>query len=90
MMEWMTELLLQSQINEMEKADGPDRLLLSVYKRELAVLKRLRVEGINLSGTVEDVEARLKGNSIYFMDKKEYEIMCRKAMLYDAIKKIVS
>ena len=43
-----------------------------------------------MRGSVEDVEERLKGNSIYFINKTEYDNMHQKSVLFDAVKNVVN
>lgn len=92
MMKWFTEHLLKTEIRKLtskRNLDEHENICLMQYQKELKILERLKIEGIDMRGSVEDLEIRLKNNSIYFIDKKEYENMCQKEVLFDAIKKIV-
>lgn len=92
-MQWITEHLLKREINklsEKQDLDEQEHFLLTQCQKELEVLNRLKVEGIDMRGDVEDVEVRLKGNSIYFIDKEEYNSMYQKSVLFDAIKNVVN
>lgn len=92
-MQWITETLLKKEINKLSSKDNldeQDHFLLTQCKKELSVLNRLRIEGIDTRGNVEEVEERLKGNSIYFINKAEYDNMYQKSVLFDAIKSIVN
>lgn len=93
MMQWATEHLLKCEINKLSAKDGLDKneqFILLQYQKELEVLRRLKVEGIDMRGSVEDVEERLKGNSIYFINKTEYDNMHQKSVLFDAVKNVVN
>lgn len=88
MMQFISEKLLLNEINRKPK-DEQDKFFISMCKRELAVLQRLKVEKIDLTGSIEDVEKRIGENHIYFMDVTQYDEMWRKAQNYDAIKSII-
>ena len=93
MMQWMSEWLLSSKIEELSSKNilaGNEECLLLQYQKELEVLNALRIEGIDLRGGIETVKQRLKDNSIYFINKSEFELMRQKASLFDAIKKITN
>lgn len=92
MMQWMTEHLLKCEIDKLSSKEGLDErecFLLMQCQKELEVLKRLKIEGIDTRGNVEDVKERLRGNSIYFINKAEYDSMYQKSVLFDAVKNIV-
>ena len=67
-----------------------EKFLLLQYQKELEVLNALKIEGIDLRGNIETVKQRLKDNSIYFINKSEFELLRQKASLFDAIKKITN
>lgn len=93
MIQWATEHLLKCEINKLSAKDNLDKdeqFILLQYQKELEVLKRLKIEGIDMRGTIDEVETRLKGNSIYFLDKSEYDSMYQKSVLFDAIKNVVN
>lgn len=93
MMQWATEHLLKCEINKLSAKDNLDKdeqFILLQCQKELEVLKRLKIEGIDMRGTIEEVETRLKGNSIYFLDKAEYDSMHQKSVLFDAVKNVVN
>lgn len=93
MMQWATEHLLKYEINKLSTKDSLDeneQFILLQYQKELEVLRRLKIEGIDMRGSVEVVEERLKGNSIYFMNKKEYDNMYQKSVLFNAVKNVVN
>ena len=93
MMEWTTEFLLKREITKLsikENLSEYDRIMLIQCQKELEVLRRLKIEGIDMRGNIEDIEMRLKDNSIYFMDKAEYDSMHQKSVLFDAVKNVVN
>lgn len=93
MMRWATKHLLEYEINKLSAKDSLDEnehFLLLQYQKELEILRRLKIEGIDMRGSVEDVEERLKGNSIYFIDKAEYDYIYQKSVLFDAVKNVVN
>lgn len=93
MMQWMSEWLLSSKIKELSSKTvlaENEKFLLLQYQKELEVLNALKIEGIDLRGNIETVKQRLKDNSIYFINKSEFELLRQKASLFDAIKKITN
>ena len=93
MMQWIAEHLLLSKIDEIKQKKNRDELdmvLLVQCQRELEIMQRLKIEGIDLRGSLEMVKTRLQDSSIYFMKKEEYNSIFRKATLFDEIKKIVN
>ena len=93
MMQWITENLLKREIDKLSSKDNLDEqdyFLLTQCKKELLVLNKLKIERIDTRGNVEEVENRIKGNSIYFIDKAEYDSMYQKSVLFDAVKSIVN
>ena len=54
MMQFISERLLEDQINRTPKNEQ-DEFFISMCKRELAVIQKLKVENIDLTGSVEDV-----------------------------------
>ena len=92
MMKWLTEHLLKTEIRKLtskRNLDEHENICLMQYQKELKILERLKIEGIDMRGNIEDLEIRLKDNSIYFMSKNEFNDMYQKSVLFDAIKKIV-
>lgn len=93
MMRWATEELLIQKIGELQskslKMEG-DNVLLAQYSKELEILQRLKIEGIDLSGSVGVVSERLKNNSVYFMDKAEFDSMSAKASKLDVVRRILA
>ena len=92
-MQWMSEWLLSSKIKELSSKTvlaENEKFLLLQYQKELEVLNALKIEGIDLRGNIETVKQRLKDNSIYFINKSEFELLRQKASLFDAIKKITN
>ena len=92
MMEWFTKHLLNNKINELNlkvNKDEMDECIKLQYEKELLVLERLKIEGIDLCGDIDIVRERLGNNSIYFCDKQKYNEMEQKAELYDEIRKII-
>ena len=93
MMQWMSERLLSYEIKELSCKDNLDeneKFLLLQCQKELEILNVLKIEDIDLRGNIETVRQRLKGNSIYFINKSEFELMKQKASLFDAIKKLTN
>lgn len=88
MMQFISERLLEDQIKRIPK-DEQDEFFISMCKKEFAVIQKLKVEGIDLTGSVEDVIKRIDQNSIYFMNHEEYMEMLNKSIKYDAIERIV-
>lgn len=79
-----------NKLSKKNNLDEHDQFMLLQCQKELEVLRRLKIEGIDMRGNAEDVEMRLKGNSIYFIDKAEYDSMYQKSVLFDAVKNVVN
>lgn len=88
MMQFICEKLLESQIN-ITPRNEQDEFFILMCKRELAVIQKLKVEKIDLTGSMEEVTKRLEENHIYFMNSKEYCELYRKAEKFDEIKDII-
>lgn len=92
-MQLLAESLLQKEIDKYEKLDEMsenDKLLYSICKKELAVIARLKIDGIDLCGEVSEVNKNLERQSIYFMEPEKFQIMKEKVKRYDEIFDIVT
>lgn len=92
MMQLISEKLLESEIKDLaDKKDlsNSEELLLNLCRKELSVISKLKIEGIDMTGTVQEVDERIKSQSIYFMKKEEFDQMREKASRLDALKKFM-
>ena len=85
MMVWAIKELFKNDIDNWSDTDDHERFVKSIVQKEFAILDRLRMEKIDITGTLEEVEDRLKNNSIYIMSQEEFEMMRTKALKYDAM-----
>lgn len=92
MMQLVSEKLLESRIKELaEKKDLSDseELLLNLCRKELSVISKLKIEGIDMTGTLQEVDERIESQSIYFMKKEEFDQIKEKAARFDALKRLM-
>lgn len=66
-----------------------EKIILSTFRKELLVLKKLKIEKIDLIGSLDEVSRRLDDQSIYFMTESEYNRMSSKADKFDIISDII-
>lgn len=91
-MQLVSEKLLESRIKELtEKRDlsNPEELMLFLCHKELSVINKLKIEEIDMTGTVQEVDVRIKSQSIYFMKKEDFDQMKEKADRFDALKRLM-
>lgn len=89
----LSELLLQNEIDKYEKLDEmseQEKLLYTICKKELAVIARLKINGIDLRGEVREVKENLERQSLYFIEPEKFQIMKEKARRYDEMFNIVT
>lgn len=92
MIQLISEKLLEAKIKELtEKEDlsNPEELMLLLCQKELSVINKLKIEGIDMTGTVQEVDARIESQSIYFMKKEDFDQMKEKADRFDALKRLM-
>ena len=92
MMQLVSEKLLESEIKELaDKKDlsNSEELLLNLCRKELSVISKLKIEGIDMTGTVQEVDERIESQSIYFMKKEEFDQIKEKAGRFDALKRLM-
>ena len=91
-MELISEKLLESEIkryrNNPELIKDNEFFFL-MCKKELAVMKKLKISGIDMTGNIEDVECRLDKYNVYFIEPNEFDKMEEKARRFDEISKII-
>lgn len=89
----LSELLLQNEIDKYEKLDEmseQEKLLYTICKKELAVIARLKINGIDLRGEVREVKENLEHQSLYFIEPEKFQIMKEKSRRYDEMFNIVT
>lgn len=92
MIQLISEKLLEVKIKELtEKEDlsNPEELMLLLCQKELSVINKLKIEGIDMTGTFQEVDARIESQSIYFMKKEDFDQMKEKADRFDALKRLM-
>ena len=92
MIQLICERLLESKIKELaEKNDlsNPEELMLNLCQKELSVISKLKIEEIDMTGTVQEVDERIESQSIYFMKKEGFDQIKEKADRFDALKRLM-
>lgn len=90
-MQLISEKLLEIEIKRLEEAGRAEdnELLYYQCKKELAVIKNLKINKIDMRGEIEECNQRIENQAIYFMDAGEFEEMEEKARKYDLICNII-
>ena len=91
-MQLVSEKLLESEIKELadkKNLSNSEELLLNLCRKELSVICKLKIEGIDMTGTVQEVDERIESQSIYFMKKEEFDQIKEKAARFDAFKRLM-
>ena len=92
MIQLISEKLLESRIKELEEKkdlSNSEELMLFLCKKEISVINKLKIEGIDMTGTVQEVDERIESQSIYFMKKVDFDQMKEKADRFDALKRLM-
>lgn len=92
-MRLMSTYLIESEIERIKskkEIKSEEKIRLHVLEKEIEVLRFLKINGIDLQGTVEDFRWQLKNSEIYIMQKNKFNEMKKKSELYDKIRNIVS
>ena len=92
-MQLMSEWLLEEKIDELQhksNLESIEKMLLSLCQKELEVIKNLKIFGIDMTGTRQEVVDRMKNQEIRFFNEKEFEQILEKARKYDSIFEIVN
>ena len=92
MIQLISEKLLESRIKELEEKkdlSNSEELMLFLCKKEISVINKLKIEGIDMTGTVQEVDERIESQSIYFMKKGDFDQMKEKADRFDALKRLM-
>jgi hypothetical protein len=72
-MRLMSTYLIESEIERIKskkEIKSEEKIRLHVLEKEIEVLRFLKINGIDLQGTVEDFRWQLKNSEIYIMQKK--------------------
>lgn len=90
-MRFVTEHLLEEAIKQLEENNLKDnKLLYNLCKKELAVIQKLKINGIDMTGTIDEFNERIEKQAIYFMQPQEFEQMEEKARKYDKICRLIN
>lgn len=92
-MQLISEKLLEAELLKVK--DNPEfveenELFYSLCKKELALLSKLKIDKIDLSGDAEEVKERIQKYHVYFFEPGEYKEMAEKALRYDMICGIIN
>lgn len=90
-MRLISEELLEREIKRFEDAGIPEdsKLLYYCCKKELAVIKKLKINKIDMRGENMETNQRISDNAVYFMNPQEFESMEEKARKYDMISEFI-
>lgn len=91
-MKFVTEHLLEEAIKQLEEENNlkGNKLLYNLCKKELAVIQKLKINGIDMTGTTNEFNERIKKQEIYLMQPQEFEQMEEKARKYDKICRLIN
>lgn len=91
-MQFISEHLLEETIKQLEEENNlkDNKLLYNLCKKELTVIQKLKINGIDMTGTTNEFNERIGKQSIYFMQPQEFEQMEEKARKYDEICKFIN
>lgn len=91
-MQLISEKLLEREIKRLEESGRPEDCEMLYYqcKKELAVIKKLKINKIDMRGEIEETQGRIEKQALYFMDIGEFEDMEEKSRKYDEICKLVN
>lgn len=91
-MRLISEKLLEREIKRLEDEGRSEESEILYYqcKKELAVIKKLKINKIDMRGEIEEANQRIADNAIYFMNSQEFEEMEKKARKYDVIAGIIN
>lgn len=90
-MRLISEDLLEREIERIENAGITEdsKLLYYCCKKELAVIKKLKINKIDMRGGMDEFNQRISDNAVYFMNPQEFEAMEEKARKYDMISEFI-
>lgn len=90
-MQLISEKLLEREIKKIEEQgiNEQNELLHSLCKKELAVIKSLKINKIDMRGEIKEVSEKLERQGLYFMDASEFASMKIKSEKYDRIRKMI-
>lgn len=91
-MQFISEHLLEETIRQLEEESNlkSNKLLYNLCKKELAVIQKLKINGIDMTGTTNEFNERIEKQAIYFMQPQEFEAMEEKARKYDEICRLIN
>lgn len=91
-MQLISEKLLEREIKRLEEAGRPkdSEILYYQCKKELAIIKKLKINKIDMRGEIKETEERIEKQALYFMNIGEFEEMEEKSRKYDLIFKITT
>lgn len=92
-MKFMSEYLAENEIESLkskERITDQEKIRLHWLEKEIEVFRFLKVNGIDMQGTIDDLKEKLEKSEVFVMQKGEFDKLNEKAKLYDEIKNIVS
>lgn len=90
-MKFMSEMLLKREIKRLENIKRTEdcEALYYLYKKELAVIEKLKINNIDMHGEIPEFNRRIMEQEIYFIKPQEFTAMKEKAEKYDIISAFV-
>ncbi len=61
----------------------------NLCEKELALIKRIKINEIDQRGTLEDFVKRINEQTLYFVKEEDFEVLKEKARRFDAIANII-
>lgn len=89
----MSEWLLEEKITELQNKANltpQDKIRLSLCQKEIEIIKKLKIFGVDMTGTCQEAVDRMKHQEILFINEKEFEQIIEKARKYDLIFEIAN
>lgn len=91
MLQLISEKLLEEEIKRIEEDEISEKSKMEycLCKKELALIRRIKINEIDMQGKIEEFNQRIERQALYFMEPCEFENMKEKAKRYDTIAGIV-
>ncbi|MBE5990962.1 MAG: hypothetical protein E7247_01040 [Paenibacillaceae bacterium] len=80
--EWLLKERI-AELSEKEKLNDIEEIWLDQCQKELAVIWKIKIEVIDMTGTLEEAKERFEGQSLIMMDPVELKLLQTKARKYD-------
>lgn len=90
----ISERLLKREVERIKNdpelmGDALNVMWINLCEKELALIKRIKINEIDQRGTLEDFAKRINEQTLYFMEEEDFEVLKEKARRFDAIANII-